>query len=97
MQRQLTAVLVLAILTGCLGWQKFRQDLHAYEGQKVDAMVQHLGAPDRTVDLPGEPARTAYTWKIRNRGGDHVCDVTAMVDRQSGLIAKVSDDCSNAR
>jgi len=84
-----------ASLSGCLGWQQFSDGLQAYRGDNVDTMVTRFGAPNRSVDLPGEPARVAYTWQIRNQGGQHVCDVTAIADKQTGTIAKVSDNCRN--
>lgn len=86
-------LVLVASLSGCLGWQKFSEGLQAYQGDNVDAMVTRFGAPDRSVDLPGEPARVAYTWQIHNKGGEHVCNVTAIAAKESGTIAKVSDNC----
>jgi len=88
-------VALVTIVTGCLAWKKFSEDLQQYQGGKIDAMVTRFGAPDRSVDLPGEPVRVAYTWRIRNRGGEHVCDVTAIADKQTGQVGKVTDTCRN--
>jgi hypothetical protein len=90
---RIACVALAAILSGCLGWKKFGEDLQQYQGGKIEAMVTRFGAPDHSVDLPGEPIRVAYTWWIRNRGGEHVCDVTAIADKQNGEIAKVTDNC----
>ena len=86
---------IVAILTNCTGWHNFRQSLRPYEGAKIEKMVDRFGAPDRSVELPGEPTRLAYTWRIRNQGGAHVCGVTAIADKASGEISKVSDNCPN--
>ena len=91
--RTIISVLALVGLCGCLGWQKFSDDLQAYPGGNVDAMVTRFGAPDKSVDLPGEPVRAAYTWRIRNKGGEYVCDVTAITDKGSGIVGKVTDNC----
>jgi hypothetical protein len=90
-------LIVLVGLSGCLGWQQFSEGLQAYQGGDVDQMVTRFGAPDRSVDLPGDPIRVAYTWQIHNQGGEHVCNVTAIADKQSGKVASVSDNCGTVR
>jgi len=96
--RRLPLVLVLSIaLAGCLGWHTFRTGLQNYPGGNVSLMVERFGAPERTIELPGDPPRVAYTWKISDRGGRHVCDVTAVTDKQTGNVTKVTDNCPNDR
>jgi hypothetical protein len=90
-------LVLIASLSGCLGWQQFSKGLQAYQGGDVEAMVTRFGAPDRSVDLPGEPTRVAYTWQIHNKGGEHVCNVTAIAGKESGTISKVSDNCGTVR
>ena len=81
--------------TGCLGWRQFSDGLQGYQGQNVESMVTRFGAPNRSVEIPGTSPRVVYTWQIRNKGGEHVCDVTAFADKESGIISKVSDSCRN--
>jgi hypothetical protein len=91
--RRITSILALVCLSGCLGWQKFSDDLQSYRLGNVDAMVARFGAPDKSVDLPGERVRVAYTWKIRNKGGEYVCDVTAIAGKDTGRVETVTDTC----
>jgi hypothetical protein len=84
-------------LVDCLGWHGFRAELQNYSGGNVSVMVERFGAPERSIDLPGNPVRVAYTWKISDRAGRHVCDVTAIADKQSGTVTKVTDNCPDAR
>lgn len=95
--RLAAALVALAIINACTGWRSFREELRLYKSQNVSEMVVRLGAPNRALDLPGSPERVAYTWSIRNRGGDHVCDVTAIADKRSGLVESVTDNCPNDR
>ena len=86
---------LLLTLSGCLGWREFRKGLQVYPGQPLETMVARFGVPERSIELGGDPPTTAHTWKIRNEGGEYVCDVTATVDKWTSRVLKITDNCSN--
>jgi hypothetical protein len=97
MKRALLLVLSISCFTvACsLGWREFRENLHGMEGRSFETMVSWLGAPHRSVEVSAD--RTAHTWRRYNAGGDHMCDVTATVDRGTGTIIRITDNCPNWR
>jgi hypothetical protein len=88
------------ILAGCCltaacasSWQQFSTGLQRYPGYNVSLMIDRFGAPDKTLDLPADSVRAAYTWKIRDRSGAYRCDVTAIVAKTVAEVEKVTDSC----
>ena len=88
------ALLVTCSLAGCT-WRNLRNEVRNDVGGNVDTMIQQLGAPDLQADIPGDPPRVAYTWRMRNKSGSYVCNVNAISDKNTGHVISVSDNCPN--
>ena len=85
---------IIVCLSGCAR-PTFTDSVLRYEGENLARINARFGAPDQSRELPGEPIRVEHTWQIQDRNGTHVCDLTAVADKQSGRVLRVSDTCKN--
>ena len=101
MRRAVAGALLALFVSGCMTvgatWRAYSEQLQEYVGEDLEVMVSRFGAPDSSVDLSQNPPRVAHTWHIRNRGGQHVCNVTAHMHSETGEIFRVTDSCANVR